>query len=140
MSFDITEKKKELAVEDDGVTFHVLGADDEPAFADEEGKTPVTWTVCGLNSEQYAKAEAWQTKALRAFRGRELTAQERRENYAEFLARCSKGCTGFTDKGEPLPFTTENATAAILALPYLRRQIESRMGDHAGFTKRASAS
>lgn len=135
--FDIAIKKQELAVEDEGVTWHVTDADNELAYG--ESGNPVTWTVCGMNSQAWRRAERWQEKEMRKFAGRELTPDERAAIEAEFLARCSKGFTEFTNNGQPLPFSTANATAAILALPYLKRQIQARMGNHSGF-KRASVS
>lgn len=139
MAFDIAVQKQEHAVEDEGLTFPVLDVNDDPAF-DDDGTTPVTWTVCGLNSETYAKAEAWQAKELRALRGREPTAQEKRKMYAGFLARCSRGFSGFTQNGQRISFSTDIATEAIMALPHLRRQIEARIGDRQGFIKKPSIS
>lgn len=134
--FDIAIKKQELAVEDEGVTWHVTDADNELAY-DDDGQ-PVTWTVCGVNSDAWRRAERWQEKKMREYGGRELTPGERATIEAEFLARCSKGFTGFTNNGQPLTFSTPNATAAIVALPYLKRQIQARMGNHSGFIKPAS--
>jgi hypothetical protein len=134
--FDIAIKKQELAVEDEGVTFHVTDAANELAY--DEDNNPVTWTVCGMNSEAWRRAERWQEKKMREYGGRELTPNERAAIEAEFLARCSKGMTGFTSNGQALPFSTPNATAAIVALPYLKRQIQTRMGNHSVFIKPAS--
>lgn len=134
--FDIAIKRQELAVEDEGVTFHVTDADDELAYG--ESGNPVTWTVCGMNSQTWRRAERWQDKKMREYGGRELTPDEKAAIEAEFLARCSKGFTELTNNGEPMKFTTANATLAILALPYLRRQISRRMGNHSGFIKPAS--
>jgi hypothetical protein len=134
--FDIAIKKQELAVEDIGVTWQITDAEHELAF--DEDDQPVTWTVCGMNSEAWRRAERWQEKKMREYGGRELTPDERAAIEAEFLARCSKGMTGFTMNGQKLTFSTPNATAAILALPYLKRQIQTRMGNHSGFIKPAS--
>lgn len=146
--FDIAAKKQELSVEDDGVTIDLLDVNDEPALYGGtevpqedgsvviEGGMPVTWKVCGINSEKYAEAEAWQEKVYRSLRGREMSKKEKREHRAAFIARCSLGYSGFSQNDQPFPFTTENATTILVNLPYIRRQVEVAMGDHAGFTKK----
>lgn len=138
LGFNLSEKVKELEAEDAGATFQICDAEGEPAF-DIDG-SPVTWTVCGINSEAYRRAEAWQNKVFRQQRGVEETPQQERERQAEFVARCSKGFSGIRDGEGLLQFTTKNATRVLLALPYIARQVSVRMGNHAGFTKPASTS
>lgn len=151
MTFDIAVQAKEIALEDEGKVVHILDANGDPAFYGGteveqsdgskviENAQPVTWTICGINSKQWRKAEAWQRKAMRVFHGREQTDAEHQEHQAEFVARCSLGNAGFGENGQPLPFTTANATKILVTLPYIRRQLEGVMGNHAGFTKRPSA-
>ncbi len=136
MAFDIDVEAKEIAAEDEGVVVNIVDAKGEPAI--QADGSPVTWTVCGLNSQQYRKAEAWQRKQFRAIRGREQTQAEYEAMQAEFIARCSLSNTGFVASGQALPFSTENATLILVRLPHVRRQIEAAIADHEGFTKRPS--
>lgn len=150
MEFDIAAKAKELAVEDAGVVVHITDATGRPAYiggtdvTNEDGTvtnvggTPLTWTVCGMNSKQWRQAETWQRKELRKFRGRDLTTEEYTKHQAEFIARCSRGFSGFSNEGQSFPFTTENATLILTNLPYILRQLQAVMGDHESFTKPAS--
>lgn len=135
---DVGQEEKEVALENEGQIVPILDINDEPAL--QPNGSPVTWTVCGVNSDKYRDAEAWQRKAYRKLAGREMTKKEHAEHQAEFIARCSLANAGFTLNGEPLPFTTENATIVLTRLPHVRRRIEAAMGDHAGFTKRTSRS
>lgn len=138
MGFDVEKEAEEIAVENEGQVIEIVAASGKVAL-DDNGK-PVTWTVCGINSAQYRKAEAWQRKKYRTFRGRDLTDAEHIAVQAEFVARCSLGCSGFKMGGQVLPFTTENATTILVKLPHVRRQVEAAMGDHEGFTKKGSES
>jgi hypothetical protein len=130
-----------LASEDEGVAVPVLDKNDEPAMfggttVESDGETvtdgaqPVTIRVVGMNSKGYAKAEAWQRKQFVALGGRKATDQEEREIFAGFLARCCRGWVGFFDANDqPLPFSTENATDLFLKLPFVRRQVQSAVGN-----------
>lgn len=151
MSFDIDEQEAGLAVEDVGAVVQILDANEDPAMyggtsvtKDDgstviEGAQPVTWTVCGMNSKTYRKAEAWQRKELRMLGNRKQTADEAALMFCGFIARCSLGYTGMTSKGQPFPFSTDNATSILYRLPFIKRQVEAAMSNHAGFTKTPSA-
>jgi hypothetical protein len=131
----------ELNAEEDGVDVPILDANDEPAMfggtdVERDGETvtegaePVTVRVCGMNSKTYAKAEAWQRKQFAALGGRNATDKESTEIWCGFLARLCKGWKGFfDDAGEPIRFTTENATDVFLKLPFVRRRIASAAGN-----------
>lgn len=136
MGFDIAVKEQELAAEDLGVVIKILDAAGEPALADDG--SPVTWTVCGINSKQYRKATLWQRKVFQALGGRKMTGDEALDMQSEFVARCSKSFSGFTENGAPLSFSVETATNILSRLPFIQRQVEQAMGDHAGFTKQTS--
>lgn len=136
MAFDIAVQEQALAVEDTGVTLKILDADGEPAVQDDG--SPVTWTVCGINSKQYRKAGYWQRKVFQALGGRKQTAEESAAMECEFVARCSLSFAGFTNQGVKVAFSTENATDILSRLPFIMRQVQQAMGDHAGFTKPAS--
>jgi hypothetical protein len=150
--FDIATKAQELEVEDAGLTVHIRDAENELAYyggtpvekdgiTTMEGQKPVTWNICGINSKQFRAAEAWQRKVFRA-RGMNnpMTPAEEVAHQAEFIARCSRGFDGFADKGTPLTFSTPSATKILVAVPYIGRQLNGAMGDHAGFTKAHSLS
>lgn len=132
MAFDIEVQAKEATIEDEGGVVHINDVSGKPAFADDD--SPVTWTVCGLNSAQYRKAESWQRKKMRALRGREMTDTEQVQHNAEFIARCSRGFAGFTQNGQSLSFSTETATMVLVKLPFIVRQLQAVMGDHDFFT------
>lgn len=136
MAFDIAANEQEIAVEDTGVTINILDAAGEPAL--QEDGSPVTWTVCGINSKQYRKAGHWQRKVFQALGGRKQTGEEATAMECEFVARCSLGFAGFTNKGAPVSFSTETATDILNRLPFIMRQVQQAMGDHAGFIKPAS--
>jgi hypothetical protein len=134
--FDIAQKETALAIEDEGLTFQLLDENDEPAV--EDGK-PVTWTVCGMNSRQYRKAEAWQRKQFQMLAGRKQTGDQQLLMQSEFVARCSLGFSdNFADNGVPLPFTTENAAKILSRLPFVQKQVEQAIGDRARFLARTS--
>lgn len=135
--FDIDVKAKALEVEDEGLVVEILDETGDPAF-DAEGN-PVTVKVAGEYSTKYRKAEEWQRKTLMRLRGKEQTGAESLAMQAELVARCVLGWSGFSQNGVLLPFTTANATMVFTKLPFVRKQVESAMGDHASFFKKGSA-
>lgn len=136
MSFDISAKEAALAIEDDGLTINILDENGEPAIEDDK---PVTWTVCGMNSRQYRKAELWQRRQYQSFGGRKISPEEQMQMQSEFVARCSKGYSdNFTDNGAPLPFSVENATKILSRLAFVQKQVEQAIGDRARFLAQTS--
>jgi hypothetical protein len=136
--FDVDQNAKALSVEDDGIVVEIMDPQGDPAY-DVEGK-PVTVTVAGEYSAKYRRAEEWQRKTLMRMRGKEQTGAESLEMQAEFIARCTLGWSGFTQAGQTLPFTTENATMVFVKLPFVRKRVESAMSDHAAFFAKGSTS
>jgi hypothetical protein len=135
---DIVQKEQALAIEDEGLVIPILDENDEPAV---ENGVPVTWTVCGRNSKQYRKAEAWRRKQYQMTAGRKLTGDEQLLMDSEFVARCSLGYSAnWTEGGKPLPFSTENATKILSRLPFVQAQVELAIGDRARFLSRTSNS
>jgi hypothetical protein len=146
----VAQVKAELTAEDEGAIVEILDQNDEPAMfggttVEKDGETviegaqPVTVRVIGMNSKGYAKAEAWQNQQIQARRGRNATEKQQREEFAGFLARCMRGWAGFfNEDGSELPFTTENATEVLLALPFVRRQVASAVGNGRLFHSKAA--
>jgi hypothetical protein len=134
--FDIDLNAKALSVEDEGIVVEIMDPQGDPAL-DADGK-PVTVTVAGEYSAKYRKAEEWQRKTLMRQRGKEQTGAESLAMQSEFVARCTLGWSGFTQNGETLSFSTENATMAYSKLPFVRKRVESAMSDHAAFFAKGS--
>lgn len=137
MAFDIAEEEKEFAAEEEGIDLPILKANDDPAL-DAENK-PVTIRVCGMNSETYRKATEWQRKTVRARGGRKMTPKEETAMQSEFIARCCKGWSGFTDRKESVPFSTDAATKMFQRLPHVERQVTQAVGNHDFFQPKSSS-
>lgn len=148
---DVTQVGASLAIEDEGTVVEIDEVNGDPAWfggtltgVDEageeiwEGRQRVTITQCGMNSKRYKRVEAWQQREFRRI-GRKLTDEEMLSMRTEFLARCAIRWQGFTENGEPLPFTTENVTKAYTTLPFVYRKMNEAMGDSERFFKKRSA-
>jgi hypothetical protein len=138
MAFDVEAKAELLKVEDDGIVVEILDEMGDPAL--DADSNPVTVTVAGEYSNKYRKAEEWQRKTLMRLRGKDQTGAESIAMQSELVARCCLGWSGFSNKGTPLPFSTENATLAFSKLPFVRKRVESAMSDHAAFFAKGSTS
>lgn len=149
---DLTETADSLAIEDEGMVVEIDDENGKPAWfggtltgVDEageeiwEGRQRVTITQCGMNSKRYRRAESWLQKEFRRI-GRKLTDDESLAARLGFLARCAIRWAGFTDKGQPFPFTTENVIAVYTGLPFVYRQMDAAMGDRERFFKKPLAS
>lgn len=136
MAFDIAQREEALTIEDTGLALPILDEENEPAL-DDQGN-PVTITICGMNSQAYKKAENWQRKQLRALGMMQQTPEQADLMQSEFVARCCKGWSGFTDRGESQSFSTENAKNMFQRLPFVQRQVEAAMGNHSRFLPKTS--
>lgn len=140
----------DFSAEDAGTVVELLDESDEPAMFGgtvverdgeqvREGAEPISVTVCGMNSKQHARAEAWLTAQSRGRGGKNPTDKQQREEWAGFLARCCRAWNGFfDDDGQPMPFTVENMTNAILQWPFVRRQVQSALGNAARFHQKTA--
>src|SRR5690349_10107847 len=117
MAFDLKKQAKLADVEEAGFDVPVKHATGEPVL-NLDGTTQATIRVVGSLSKSYRKLEheargrarhkdAATLKNERAETDEETGIREFREQ-REFIAKCTRGWSdGFTDGGEPMPFSIE---------------------------------
>lgn len=134
---EITSKQDVTKREDEGATIHLRDEFGEPWM--EDGR-PVTVTVVGTYSSRYRKAEAASGRRFQ----KQMRAQggdfDMRAYNEDVAAQCVVGWTEFTDGGQPLPTTRENALKVFAGFPWVYPQINAAMENHAGFFGKGSTS
>jgi hypothetical protein len=128
---------RKFAVEQTG-TVELLTADNEPMFADEEGKLRCKVVVYGPGSRQYAKADAAQqnrmVNRLKTKGKAKQTAEEIAEERAEFLADITKEMPNIEYDGK----TGQELFKAVYldrTIGFIADQVREYLGDWANFTK-----
>lgn len=131
---------RKFAVEETGV-IHLRDGADELMYADEDQKKPITITVYGPGSKQFAAAQARQNnrtmELIRKKRNVSRSAADIKADDAEFLASCTKEFGNISyDKleGEAL----FKAVYSDPTLGFITDQVNKYLGDWANFTKSAS--
>lgn len=131
---------RKFAVEETGV-IHLRDGADELMYADEAKKKPITITVYGPGSKQFAAAQARQSnramELIRKKRNVNRSADDVKADDAEFLASCTKEFGNISyDKleGEAL----FKAVYSDPTLGFITDQVNKYLGDWANFTKSAS--
>lgn len=142
MSFDFAN-----AGTSDTFTFQLLGADDEPLFADKDPATgeptkPVRVTVYGPGSKQYQRSlSRMQNRAVERVKKRgkatSQSAEEKLKEQAEHLADITHSFENATYQG----LTGREMALAMYsnpALGYIAAQVNKHADDWANFTKGSS--
>ena len=134
-SMDLDHASAVADRENDGVILHVKDECGEPAYTNER---PVTITVAGSYSHRYQRAfEAQRRRIVRGRRG--LSEDEMVDRMVQqaldLVVACVVAWDGFTDHGQPFPFTKTNAVKLFQAAPWILRQVEGAMEDHERFFK-----
>ena len=62
-------------------------------------------------------------------------AKVRRFENIELLVACTLNWAGIRAKGQPLPFSVDNARVIYAKLPWLREQVKAFIEDRANFLK-----
>lgn len=139
--FDLQEAPNVADTEEAGQVIHLLDRNDDPAhYVDgEEGEKPITMRVAGTYSHTYRKAEQRQRRQMIKRRGNP-TPDDLENQQLQIEAACVLGWEGITAGGAPVPHNIENATKVLRAMPWVRRQVQRAMEDHAGFFRSASGS
>ena len=127
---------RRYAVEETGV-LELLDAHDEPMIG-EDGKQ-MTITLYGPGSKQYAKAQAAQQNTLidklRRKGKTSETAEQKRQEQAEFLSGCTKEFSSNIEmdglKGEAL----FKAVYADIGIGFVAEQVNKHLGDWGNFSK-----
>jgi hypothetical protein len=116
-------------------TLHLRDAAEELMF---DGDKPVTVTVYGPGSKQYAKAQTGQSNRLidrMKKKGKaDQTAEESAKEKAEFLAACTHSMDGIEYDG----LTGEALHKAVysdISIGFIADQVAKHVGDWANFTK-----
>lgn len=123
--------------EDEGQVVHIRDANGEPEM---DGDKPVTVRIAGTYSRVYRRTQEAQTQRMFKRRQAALTAEQWTANRIELVAACIMEWAGFYNRGQPFPYTKENATLLLTGAPWILTQLEEAQADHAGFSTGSSAS
>lgn len=127
---------RKFAVQETSV-LHLRDASDELMYADEERKKPMTITLYGPGSKQYAKAQTRNSNRmidkLKKKGKSDQTAEEKAQEIAEFLADCTKSFEHIDYdglQGEEL----FKAVYADKSIGFIAEQANKHLGDWGNFT------
>lgn len=130
---------RRFAVEETSV-LELREANDEPMIG--EDKSPVTVTLFGPGSQQYAKAEAARSNRLvnkLTRKGKaEETAEQKAKERAEFLAACTKEFSPNLTYDDLTGVPLFKAVYADITIGFIAEQVGKHLGDWANFTKGSS--
>lgn len=136
--FDLAAAPSVADVEDQGQWIHLLDRDDEPGYYGEDRK-PVRMRVAGSYSNRFRRAE--QKVRRKALRGRgKMSAEDLDQQALEIEAACVIEWEGIVSAGRPVPCEPENVVQVLRAMPWVRKQVQRAIDDHAAFFKTASGS
>jgi hypothetical protein len=134
--FDLAAAAPVAALEEQGTTVELTGADGEPlTFGDDR---PVTMTIAGTYSARYRKAERAEADRMLKRKKKQVTPEEAEERMMSLAAACVLAWDGFFSNGEPFACTPENVKAVLKAAPWIYSQVLEAMQDHARFFSTAS--
>jgi hypothetical protein len=134
--FDLAAAAPVAALEDQGTTVELTGADGEPlTFGDGQ---PVTMTIAGTYSARYRKAERAEADRMLKRKKKTVTPEEAEERMVSLAAACVIDWAGIYSSGEPLACTPDNVKAVLKAAPWIYGQVLEAMQDHARFFSTAS--
>lgn len=128
---------RQFAVETAG-TLHLRDGNDELMYADAENQQPITVDLYGPGSKQHARAQAAvQNRMMDRMKRKgksDLTAEQKLEEDARFLADCTKGFSN-------LEYDQLTGDALFMAvymdktLGFIADQAAKFIGDWANFTR-----
>lgn len=133
---DVAGAAKVADREEEGVLVQIRDPQGEPAMV---GDQPVTVRIAGSYSKRYRRIQEGQTQRMLKRRQVALTAEQLTANRVELVAGCILDWSGFTNGGQPYPFSRDNATHLVTVAPWIRDQLEEAQGDHASFSASSSA-
>lgn len=101
--------------------------------------------VHGVDSPTYREADrALRNRRLHVLqhsgRASKITAEGTDKDGLELLVRCTAAWEGFTENGQPLPFSKDNARRVYEEHPWLRRQVDAAVTDAASFFGKSPSS
>jgi hypothetical protein len=104
----------------------------------EDGKTPVTMTLCSADGEDYRRVlrttanrrlEKQQQRGKRA----KLSVEEIEGDAIEALVAATKDWSGIEYRGRKLEFNVDNCRMIYKDLPWLREQVDAFISERANF-------
>lgn len=127
---------RKFAVEETS-TLELRDAADAP-MKGEDG-APMTWTVYGPGSKQYAKAQAAQQNRmidkLKRKGKTDETAEEKTRDTAEFLAGCTKECSSNITYDELTGEALYRAVLSDRSIGFIAEQVGRHLGEWGNFSK-----
>lgn len=127
---------KKFSVEETAV-IELRDAADQPMIG-EDGK-PMTWTVYGPGSRQYAKAQAAQQNRLidkLKRKGKtEQTADDKAREQADFLSGCTKECSANIEYDGLKDEALHKAVLSDIKIGFVAEQIGKHLGEWGNFSK-----
>lgn len=116
-------------------TLHLRDAADELMY---DGDKPVTVTIYGPGSKQFAKAQAAQQNRMLDILKRkgaaDQTADQKRSEQAEFLAECTAEFCNLT-YGDLTGAALARAVYSDIEIGFIADQVAKHIGDWANFSK-----
>lgn len=126
---DLSEFSGLAQAQDEGVDVKIL----HPKTGEELG---IAIKVAGPDSDRQKKARnAINNERLRMSRNKRLTAAELEADALKITAASIISWAGVIENGVTLELTPENTTAILTRYPFIREQLDSAVGDRAGFIK-----
>lgn len=96
----------------------------------------ITIKVAGPDSERQKKARrAVQTERLNMSRNKRPTVPELEADGLKVTVASIISWDGVIENGQKVELTPESATTILMKYPFIREQIDSAVGDRAGFIK-----
>lgn len=129
--FDLSTAKTTAEREDEGQW--VIIRDPQGEVMEYDGEKQVRILVAGSYSHHYRKAQDAQRNRLIKQRRTSLTGDAVKQQQLELTAACVLAWEGVFDGGKPLDCTRESAARLLDACPWVARQVEEAMEDHAAF-------
>lgn len=99
---------------------------------------PVTFTIVGTYSHTFRRAVEAQRE--RNLKNTNASGDSYARNSVELDAACVPAWDGPEQDGKPMDLTLANVADLLEENPWLRAQVQAEANDHAGFSRRSSAS
>lgn len=126
---DLSQFADLAQAQEDGIDVDIL----HPKTGEKLG---ITIRVAGPDSDRQKKARnAINNERLRMSRNKRLTAPELEADSLKITAASIISWDGVIENGEAVSLNTENAAAILTRYPFIREQLDSAVGDRAGFIK-----
>ena len=126
---DLSQFADLAKAQDDGIDVAIL----HPKTGESLG---ITVKVAGPDSDRQKQARnAINNDRLRMSRNKRLTASELEADALRITAASIISWDGVVENGDAVPLNADNATAILTRYPFIREQLDSAVGDRAGFIK-----